>query len=43
MIYFWAESRDQLFLLLIYSKSDMGDLTREQIKKLRQIIEEQVP
>jgi hypothetical protein len=43
VIYFWAESRDQLFMLLIYSKSDMGDLTREQIKKLRQIIEAQVP
>src|SRR4051812_39353760 len=43
VIYFWADSHDQLFLLLIYSKSDMGDLTQEQIKKLQQIIEAQVP
>jgi hypothetical protein len=40
IIYYWAKQRDQLFLLLIYAKSEQADLTPEQIKKLRKILEE---
>ncbi len=40
IIYYWARKRDQLFLLLIYAKNEKTDLTPEQIKRLRKILEE---
>jgi hypothetical protein len=40
IIYYWAKKRDQLFLLLIYAKNEQTDLTPEQIKRLRKILEE---
>ena len=38
-IYYWFCEKDQLMMLLIYSKSSQEDLTPDQKKVLRQIIE----
>lgn len=43
VIYYWAVSHDQLLMLLIYSKSKREDLTRDQLKILRRIVEEEYP
>src|SRR5581483_12401810 len=41
VIYYWAVKREQLVMLLIYRKSEQEDLTREQIKTLKQIVEKE--
>ncbi len=41
IIYFWASMKDQLLMLFIYSKHEQDDLTPEQLKILRKIIEEE--
>ncbi len=41
VIYYWANSQDQLLMLLIYSKSERDDLTSEQLKTLKKIVEEE--
>ncbi len=43
VIYYWAVAPQQLLMLLIYSKSEREDLTREQLKTLKRIIEEEYP
>jgi hypothetical protein len=43
VIYFWAVPRDQLLLLLMYSKNERDDLTPDQLKRLRSIIEKEYP
>ncbi len=43
VIYYWAVAQDQLLLLLVYSKSGRDDLTHEQLKTLRKIVEEEYP
>lgn len=43
VIYYWAVAQNQVLLLLIYSKSARTDLTRDQIKILRTIVEETYP
>ena len=43
VIYYWAVSREQLLMLLIYPKSEWDDLTPAQFKVLRQIVEEEYP
>ena len=40
-IYYWAIDKNQILMLLIYSKNEKDDLTREQQKVLRKIIEEE--
>jgi hypothetical protein len=42
-IYYWAVSQDQILMLLIYAKSEQENLTPEQIKVLRRIVEEEYP
>ena len=39
VVYFWAVSADQIRMLYVYSKSDRGNLTRDQLKELRKIVE----
>jgi hypothetical protein len=39
IIYYWFVSRDILLLLFAYPKSERDDLTQEQLKKLKKIIE----
>jgi hypothetical protein len=43
VIYYWAVTREQLLMLLIYSKSEREDLTREQLKTLKKIVAEEYP
>lgn len=40
-IYYWAVARDLVLMLLIYSKNEKDDLTADQLKVLRRIIEEE--
>lgn len=42
-IYYWAVTQEQLLMLLIYSKSEREDLTREQLKTLKKMVEEEYP
>ena len=39
VIYYWAVSVNQIRMLYVYSKSDQGNLTKDQLKVLRQIVE----
>ena len=39
VIYYWAASVDQIRMLYVYSKSDQENLTKDQLKILRQIVE----
>ena len=43
VIYYWAVARQQLLMLLIYPKNERDDLTPEQLKVLRKIVEEEYP
>jgi len=43
VIYYWAEAYGQILMLFIYSKSDLGDLTRSQIMLLNKIMKEEYP
>lgn len=42
-IYYWAVGTDQILMLLMYAKNEKDDLTPEQLKVLRKIIEEEYP
>ena len=39
VIYYWAVSTDQIRMLYVYSKSDQEDLTKDQLKVLRQVVQ----
>jgi len=43
VIYYWHEPLDRILMLFIFSKSERADLTREQLKVLRQVVEEEFP
>ena len=43
VIYYWANSYDQILMLYIYPKGEVEDLTRLQIRQLKRIIEEDYP
>jgi hypothetical protein len=43
IIYYWAVSQDRILLLLMYPKSERDDLSSEQRKVLRRIVEEEYP
>jgi len=40
VIYYWTEARGYIFLLDIYEKSEQEDLTPDEIKQLRAVVEE---
>lgn len=40
VIYYWADARGYIFLLDIYPKNKKDDLTAEEIKQLRGIVQE---
>lgn len=42
-IYYWAVRRDQILMLLMYAKNEQENLTNDQLKVLRRIIEEEYP
>ena len=39
VIYYWAVSADQIRMLYVYAKNRQVDLTKEQLKQLRHIVE----
>lgn len=41
VIYYWAAARETILMLLIYSKSEQDDLTPQQLRILRHLIEEE--
>jgi hypothetical protein len=43
IIYYWAKSYSQILMLFIYSKGEIGDLTRSQIMHLNKIIKGEYP
>jgi len=40
IIYYWDQPRDRIYLLFPYRKSRKDDLTREQLRTLRRLVEE---
>lgn len=43
LIYYWAISNNQILMLLLYAKNSQDDLTPDQLKVIRRIIEEEYP
>ena len=41
VIYYWAIIHDKILMLYMYAKNEQDDLTSEQIKVLKRIIEEE--
>jgi mRNA-degrading endonuclease RelE of RelBE toxin-antitoxin system len=39
LIYYWAVSKDRFLMLLIYDKAEQDDLTADQVRQLRQLVE----
>ncbi len=39
VIYYWFMSKDIILLLFAYSKNEQDDLTKEQLRQLKKIIE----
>ncbi len=39
IIYYWAVSDDHIYMLYGYAKNDQADLTKDQLKILKQIVE----
>ncbi len=40
LIYYWQVSEEQIWMLLIYTKNKKDDLSREELKKLRNLVQE---
>jgi hypothetical protein len=43
VIYYWAVKQERLLMLFIYSKNERGDLSPDQLKTLRKIVEDEYP
>ncbi len=43
VIYYWYVAGSQILMLLIYKKSEQDDLSDQQLKALRKIVEEEYP
>ncbi|MCB0089840.1 MAG: hypothetical protein KDE54_18165 [Caldilineaceae bacterium] len=43
VIYYWAVNQDQILMLLIYPKNVQDDLSPEQVRVLRNIVEAEYP
>ena len=43
VIYYWAVQQDRILMLLMYAKSEQDNLSAEQLKVLRRMIEEEYP
>jgi hypothetical protein len=40
VIYYWAVARGEFFMLDLYAKSEKADLTPDELKELRELVEE---
>lgn len=43
IIYYWAVAQEPILMLFVYPKNVQADLTRDQLRALRAIIEEEYP
>lgn len=43
IIYYWATAQERILMLFIYTKNERDNLTPDQIKMLRQVIEKEYP
>lgn len=43
IIYYWAVSQERILLLYIYAKGEQDDLTPDQLKTLRRLMEAEYP
>jgi mRNA-degrading endonuclease RelE of RelBE toxin-antitoxin system len=43
VIYYWAVKQERLLMLMVYAKNERTDLTAEQLRVLRQIVEAEYP
>lgn len=43
VIYYWLTAMDVILLLFVYPKTIQEDLTREQLKALKKVIDEESP
>jgi hypothetical protein len=43
VIYYWVVAHDRLLMLTIYAKSEQDDLTSDQVKLLRKLVEDEYP
>ena len=41
VIYYWSASRETILMLFVHAKNEQDDLSRQQLKALRKIIEEE--
>jgi len=41
VIYYWAVTENQIFMLLAYAKNERENLTNEQLKILKSLVEEE--
>lgn len=39
LIYYWATKEDQIYMLFIYEKNELTDITKEQLSALRKAVE----
>jgi hypothetical protein len=42
-IYYWAVKKDKILMLMMYAKNERDNLTQDQLKVLRGIIEKEYP
>jgi hypothetical protein len=43
VIYYWAVENDRLLMLFIFAKNEQDDLSADQLKMLRRIVEDEYP
>lgn len=43
VIYYWSKPLERILMLLIYAKSERDDLTPDQLRSLRRIVEAEYP
>jgi hypothetical protein len=41
VIYYWVTAKSQIYMLLAYAKNEQEDLTEEQLKKLRILVQQE--
>ena len=41
VIYYWAPTETEFYMLYVYSKNDQGDLNPAQIRRLGQLVQEE--
>jgi len=41
VIYYFANSKNQIFMLMVYAKNERSDLTKEQLSLLKKVVEQE--